>query len=30
MVLSTHLGYVGKIGSYIMLKKKDMLKQRGV
>ena len=23
MVLSTHLGYVGKIGSYILLKKKN-------
>ena len=28
MVLSTHLGYVGKIGSYILLKKKKTVEAK--
>ena len=28
MVLSTHLGYVGKIGSYILLKKKKYVEAK--
>ena len=30
MVLSTHLGYVGKIGSYILLKKKYVEAKRSL